>query len=134
MKVLLGIGLSLLLIGSALATKPCSPDSWFSNPKRPSAEWAEMAKWVAVAKVKKRKEIIEPYHNCYMQDRSKCTMEDRSIITVKVLRFEKGQERIKVLQKGYCAPSPPKKVGETLRFYGNDPESYLYYEPLEEKD
>lgn len=131
MRTSLAISLSLILIAPALATKPCSPDSWFADQQRPSAEWAKLAKWVAVAKVKKRKEIVEPYVNCYAQDRSTCAMEDRSIITVKVLRFEKGNEKIKTLTKSYCAPPPPKKIGETLRFYGNDPDTYIYYESLE---
>ncbi|MFH2204864.1 MAG: hypothetical protein ABIJ96_17255 [Elusimicrobiota bacterium] len=90
-----------------------------------------MAKWVAIAKVTKRKEIIEPYANCYVEDRSTCAMEDRSIITVKVIRFEKGKEKIKRLTKSYCAPPPPITTGETLRFYGADPETYIYFERLQ---
>jgi len=70
------------------ATPPCSPDTWFANKNRSSAEWMEMAKWVAVGRVTARKEIIEPYANCQMEDRSKCAMEGRSIITVKIIRWE----------------------------------------------
>lgn len=122
--------LLLFFTGPACATKPCAPNSWAANEDRPSTEWAKMARWIAVGKVSARTELITPYANCYMKDRSKCAMEDRSTIKLDVLRWEKGKERIRRLSKSYCAPPPPAEIGGVFRFYGNDPGSYIFFEPI----
>jgi hypothetical protein len=125
--------LAVLLAQPLHATKPCSSDTWFGNKDRTAAEWAKSAAWVAVGKVSARKEVLEPYPNCQLADRSQCAMQDKSIVTLKVTRWEKGAvsgAKTLKLGAGWCAPSPPAKAGGTFRFYGREPGSYLYFEKL----
>lgn len=133
MLKLMSVFLALMLVMAApsFATKPCSPDSWFSKPQRPASEWEAQARWVAVAKVIARQEKVVPFANCYVEDRSQCAMDDQSTVTVKVVRWEKGGPlKIKRLGKSYCGPTAPKEVGVKYRFYGLEPDSYIYFEKV----
>ena len=100
---------------SALATKPCGPDTWFAKKDRSEEEWKKLATWVAIGTVTARDERLQPFPNCYLEDMSKCSMEDASVVTVKVTKVEKGAiEKGSKLKLGsaYCALDPPQAVGK----------------------
>jgi hypothetical protein len=85
--------------------------------------------WVAVGVVVDRQERKVPYPNCALADRSACAQWDRSRLTVKVERYEKGKGPMELhLVAGWCAPDPPAQAGGRYRFYGNEPSSYVMYE------
>ncbi|MBI4346344.1 MAG: hypothetical protein HY553_05790 [Elusimicrobia bacterium] len=125
------LALAALLAAPAGATKPCSPDTWVARPDRPAAEWARLARWVAVARVTARRESVVPYANCYLKDKSGCVQDDQSTVTLKVKRWEKGGPlALKSLGKQYCAPPAPNEVGGLYRFYGVSPEGWIYFEKV----
>lgn len=116
----------------ALADKPCGEDSWFADPRRPAARYARLATWVAVGQVLGRAENRVPYPNCALPDRSRCAQWDRSVLTVRVERYEKGRgPATLVLTAERCAPDPPAEVGGRFRFFGREPpDSYLMLEAV----
>jgi len=116
----------------ALADKPCGPDTWFASPRRPAARYARLATWVAVGEVVGRAEKRIPYPNCALADRSKCAQWDRSVLTIQVERYEKGQGPATLrLTAQRCAPDPPAEVGGRFRFFGREPpDSYLMLEAV----
>jgi len=123
---------TLFVFGTALqAMSPCRPDTYSSNPKRPSSAWRADATWVAVGVVINRQEHKIPYPNCGLDDPSKCTQWDQSVLTVKVERYEKGKGPLKLnLQSALCGPDPPAQAGGRYRFYGQDESSFIMYEAL----
>jgi hypothetical protein len=121
--------LAVLCAAPAHAMEPCSPDTHLANPGRPSAEWSRLATWVAVGVVVDRTEKKVPYPNCGLKDRSACSQWDRSELTVKVERYEKGTGPKELrLVAAYCAPDPPARAGGRYRFFGHDPSQYVMYE------
>src|ERR1035437_3762867 len=100
----------------AYATEPCPDNSWYSHPQRPAAEWLKQAGLVFVGTLTARAENIVPYPNCYLEDKSKCAMLDKSKISVRIDRWEKGGvPGLKTidLAAAYCAQDPPKEIGKT---------------------
>jgi hypothetical protein len=92
----------------AHAMKPCPEWTYVAKPERPSAEWRRLATWLAVGVVVDRKERKVPYPNCGLEDRSACNQWDRSELTVKVERYEKGNGPAELhLVAAHCAGRPP---------------------------
>jgi hypothetical protein len=84
--------------------------------------------------VVEREERKVPFPNCGLDDRSACNQWDRSTLTVKVERYEKGNGPLVLhLVSQSCAPDPPQQAGGRYRFYGDDPASYVMYEALPAK-
>jgi hypothetical protein len=126
--------LMLLFAAPASASKPCPPDSWFSNKERPAAEWKETSPIVFTGTVTAREEHIAPYPNCYMDDKSQCARLDSSKITVTITNWEKGEiAGLKAIEltPGFCANDPPQTTGGTYHFYLTDYDSsaahYAFY-------
>jgi len=122
--------IAALLVPSARASEPCSPNTYLFNPKRSSAEWTQLATWVAVGVVVEHREKKIPYPNCGLKDRSKCEIWDQSELTVRVERYEKGQGPAHLLLVAeMCAPDPPTTAGGRYRFFGHASTQYAMYEP-----
>jgi len=120
--------LALLHAVPAHAMKPCPEWTYFAKPDRSAAEWKRLATWVAVGVVVDRKERKVPYPNCGLEDRSACNQWDRSQLTVKVERYEKGTGPKELhLVAARCAPDPPTQAGGRYRFFGHDPSEYVMY-------
>jgi hypothetical protein len=110
-----------LLPLAAGATKPCLPES----TRR------QHATWVAVGKVLERHERIVPYPNCALEDRSRCSPWDVSLLVVEVERYERGDgPRELRLVPELCAPAPPRETGRRYRFFGTGTSSYVDMEPV----
>lgn len=133
-KILFLTLLSLTSYLPAMALEPCSPDTWYANPNRSSAEWQELARWVAVGELIESVERIEPYPNCSLADRSQCTMMDTSSVTFHIERTLKGEilEKSLTLSKDICAPTPPKEIGARYRIYGGSSRGfYIFIEKVD---
>ncbi len=126
--------ISLLLTSPAYGLQPCDPDTWYANPNRSSSEWQALASWVVVAELIERIERIEPYPNCSLEDRSKCTMMDVSSVKFLITRSLKGDfsQKSVSLEKGFCAPNPPKEIGAQYKIYGGlDKGHYIFIEKVD---
>jgi hypothetical protein len=56
---------------------------------------------------------------------------DRTTLTVKVERYEKGKGPMELhLRASACSPDPPNHAGGRYRFYGDDPSFYRMYQAL----
>jgi hypothetical protein len=130
-----GAALPLLLAsalsGQARADKPCPPETVVASRREARARFGRLATWIAVGEVERRVEKHVPHPNCALDDRSKCAQWDRSELTVKVERYEKGKGPAElVLVAERCAPDPPGSAGGRYRFYGRgSSRAYLYFEP-----
>ena len=116
----------------ARATKPCGPATWLAHRNRGTDEWTRLADWVVTGKMTARSEKREPYPDCDMEDRSKCSIQDTSTVTLEVESSEKGKispEKKWRLKAEFCAPDPPKEIGARYKFYGRNvlPGTYLFF-------
>jgi hypothetical protein len=125
---------ALLVPGAGRATKPCAPDTWFADPGRPAAAYGAAASWVAIGVVVRRVERKVPAPNCALPDPTRCARSDRSSVTIRVERYERGAGPAElVLTAAPCAPDPPTAVGGRYRLYGSGADQYAMFEPLPTK-
>ncbi len=97
--------LLLLPLASAHASKPCDPESWFSNQQRSGNEWATRVKWIAVGTIARIRHDLQPFANCALADRSACAQFNHARLTLQVERIDRGQVPARrQLELGRSAP------------------------------
>lgn len=84
--------------------------------------------WALDVEIRKFVDKFEPYENCSMKDRSKCTMKNVGHIEVRILKLHKGEyaSTVAKLKTAHCAPSFPKEKGKYF-FFGRELGYYQGY-------
>ena len=96
---------------NAFAIKPCAP-------------WNGKSAWSFEGVLVSVDEKFEPFPNCSLEDKSKCSMRDVSLLVFK------GKSKTLKLTAGICANHVTKKVGERYRVFGNDKKHFEFIEVM----
>ena len=131
------LSLTLLLIfvidiETSHSTKPCWPNSYFSNQELKLSDWIEKSDWAVKVEVTKIFHKFVPFLNCASKNQAKCKKHDKGTFKATILEnnkgtfFEKNAEF--VFTPGYCAKAPPSSLGSYIiyGFYKPDKKKSVY--------
>ncbi len=105
------------------ATKPCPLDSWGSNTHLSKEDWIKKSKWAFKGVIVSMERKGSPAHNCYLKDKSKCTLVYNGYIRLRVDERMAGEYPGGNLKLGpaYCARELPERTSGEFLFFGDYP-------------